>query len=443
MLYLCCQQRHTVLKFGIHSCMKKSDLYCVLADKGLGLHNSGRTYLCCHSRKYLENEQGQQLYLDTHTLEQAWASPTRKEIQTALENNVEHASCQACWDDEHAGKKSRRQHHNSINHPVTDRDDQPQILDLKMGNTCNMKCRTCNPEVSSQWYREDWELTAQPAEGVSYSEYLKRWRRIPASYSDDNQDLWNTMRKWVPNAVYIDYYGAEPMLIKKNFEVLQAAVDQDTAKNIDLHFSTNGTVWNEEIENLLKQFKQVYFELSIDDIGDRCGYVRYPSTWELVAGNLERFLQTQRTNKNFKFGICTTINSLNIYYLDEIFDFFAKKGLGINCNMLHLPFQLCVKNLPDAVKNAITDKLSNHVPDSIDPWHHKQWKNHLRIVLNFLNIPIKGQQYHFREFHRYTRGLDLSRGQTFETALPEFAKLIKPWFEPLDQLLVVDSSAAK
>lgn len=443
MLYLCCQQRHTVLKFGIHSCMKKSDLYCVLADKGLGLHNSGRTYLCCHSRKYLEDAQGQQLYLDTHTLEQAWASPTRKEIQTALENNVEHASCQACWDDEHAGKKSRRQWHNSINHPVSDRDDQPQILDLKMGNTCNMKCRTCNPEVSSQWYREDWELTAQPAEGISYSEYLKRWRRIPASYSDDNQDLWNIMRKWVPNTVYIDYYGAEPMLIKKNFEVLQAAVDQDTAKNIDLHFSTNGTIWNEEIENLLKQFKQVYFELSIDDIGDRCGYVRYPSTWELVAGNLERFLQTQRTNKNFKFGICTTINSLNIYYLDEIFDFFAKKKLGINCNMLHLPFQLCVKNLPDAVKNAITDKLSNHVPDSIDPWHHKQWKNHLRIVLNFLNTPIKGQQYHFREFHRYTRGLDLSRGQTFETALPEFAKLIKPWFEPLDQLLVVDSSTAK
>ena len=423
--------------------MKKSDLYCVLADKGLGLHNSGRTYLCCHSRKYLENDQGQQLYLDTHTLEQAWASPTRKEIQESLENNQEHASCQACWDDEHAGKTSRRQFHNSRNHPVTDRDDQPQILDLKMGNTCNMKCRTCNPEVSSQWYREDWELTAQPAEGVSYSEYLKRWRRIPASYSDDNQDLWNTMRKWVPNAIYIDYYGAEPMLIKKNFEVLQAAVDQGTAKNIDLHFSTNGTIWNKEIENLLTQFNRVYFELSIDDIGDRCGYIRYPSTWDLVANNLEQFLKAQRTNNNFQFGICTTINSLNIYYLDEIFDFFVKKKLNINCNMLHLPFQLCVKSLPDAVKNAITDKLSKYVPDSIDPWYHRQWKDRLQIVSNFLNTPIEGQQYHFREFHRYTRGLDLSRGQTFETALPEFAELIKPWFEPLDQLLVVDSPVSK
>jgi hypothetical protein len=134
---------------------------------------------------------------------------------------------------------------------------------------------------------------------------------------------------------------------------------------------------------------------------------------------------------------------LNIYYLDEIFDFFAKKSLGTNFNMLHLPFQLCVKSLPDAVKTAITDKLSKYVPDNIGSWHEQYWKDHCQIVLNFLNTPMEGQPQHFREFHRYTRGLDRSRDQCFETALPEFAELIKPWFAPLDQLLVVDSSASE
>jgi sulfatase maturation enzyme AslB (radical SAM superfamily) len=348
------------------------------------------------------------------------------------------SSCQACWDDEHAGKKSRRQWHNSMNHPVTDRDDQPQIFDLKMGNTCNMKCRTCNPEVSSQWYREDWELSAGPAEGIAYSEYLKRWRRIPASYSDDNQDLWNTMSKWIPNAVYIDYYGAEPMLIKKNFEVLQIAVDQGTAKDIDLHFSTNGTVWNEEIENLLKQFRRVHFDISIDDIGDRCGYIRYSSTWDLVSTNLEKFLQAQRKNKNFQFGVCITINILNIYYLDEIFDFFAKKGLGCNFNMLHLPYQLCVKSLPTEVKQAIADKMSKYQPDNtVSRWNQQYWTDHVQTVLNFLNTSIPDQPRYFKEFHYYTRGLDRSRDQNFETTLPEFAALVRPWFESLDQLPVV------
>lgn len=415
--------------------MKQSNLYCILADKGLGLHNSGRTYLCCHSRKYLEDTQGEQIYLDTHTLKDAWASPTRKEIQQALENNIEHPSCQACWDDEHAGKKSRRQWHNSMNHPVDNRSDQPQILDLKMGNTCNMRCRTCNPEVSSQWYREDWELTAQPLEGIEYSEYLKRWRRIPASYSDANQDLWAIMAEWMPNVRYIDYYGAEPMLIKKNFEVLEQAVDHGTAKNIDLHFSTNGTIWTDELEQLLKQFRNVYFDLSIDDIGNRCGYIRYSSNWELVATNLEKFLQARQNNRNFWFGVCITINSLNIYYLDEIFDFFASKNLPTNFNMLHLPLHLNIKTLPNSVKKSITKKLQAYqLKESAGQWHRQYWADHLPVVLNFLNTLVDDQEKFFKEFIYYTKGLDASRQQDLAQILPEFTSLLEaylccPWPE--------------
>ena len=109
--------------------------------------------------------------------------------------------------------------------------------------------------------------------------------------------------------------------------------------------------------------------------------------------------------------------------------------------MLHLPDQLCVKNLPNSVKEAITKKLSAYEPifnpDHI--WPTQYWKDHQPIVLNFLNTTIEGQQQHFREFHYYTRGLDRTRAQSFETALPEFAELIKPYFEPLDRLLVVGS----
>lgn len=408
--------------------MDKSGLYCVIADRGLGLHNSGRTYLCCHSRKYLEDQQGEQIYLDTHTLEDAWASPTRLEIQASLEQGVEHPSCQACWDDEHAGKKSRRQWFNDMALPVTGRKDQPEIFDLKMGNTCNMKCRTCNPEVSSQWYREDWELTAGPRENITYAEYLPRWRRITASYNDDNDQLWSTMREWIPNAVYIDYYGAEPMLIRKNFEILQHAVDQGRAGSIDLHFSTNGTIWNQDLEDLLKNFRRVYFDLSIDDIGARCGYIRYSSDWDLVGANLASFLEAKKTNKNFFFCICITINSLNVYYLDEIFDYFAGVDLPVNFNMLHLPLHLNVKTLPSAVKETITKKLENYsLMQTGKEWHNSYWKEHRPVVTNFLNTEVDGQAGYWKEFGYYLRGLDRTRGQQFEQALPEFAQLCRPW----------------
>lgn len=415
--------------------MKKSNLYCVIADKGLGLHNSGRCYLCCQSRKYLENNQGEQLYLDTSGLDEVWASPTRLEIQTALENDQEHPSCQACWDDEHAGKQSRRLHFNRTCNNLESRDDQPQILDLKMGNTCNMKCRTCNPEVSSQWYREDWELNAGPNENVTYPEYLKRWRRIAASYSDDNQGVWNALKSWLPNTKYIDFYGAEPMLIKKNFEVLQAAVDQGTAQDIVLHINTNGTIWNPEHEKLFGNFKKVFFDISIDDIKDRCGYVRHASTWDVVGKNLHQFLQAKQRNTNFSFCICITINCLNVYYLDEIFDYMVKQGLHTNFNLLHLPWQLNLKVLPDPVKQAITAKLRAYVPDhSINPMQRGYWQSQCESVINFMNTYEPHAESYFQEFHYYTRALDRARGQSFEQQLPEFAQLVKPWFDQLDSL---------
>ena len=413
--------------------MSKTNLRCVIADTGLGLHNSGRCYLCCHSRTYLKDDNGQEIYLDSNTLQDAWNSPTRVEIQHALNNNIEHPNCTACWEDEHAGKQSRRNYFNESWGHLTARTDQPQLLDLKMGNTCNMKCRTCNPEVSSQWYREDWELNAGPKENISYPDYLKRWRRITASYNDDNTGVWETLKSWLPNTKYIDFYGAEPMLIKKNFEVLQAAVDQGTAKDITLHINTNGTIWNDEHEQLLKNFKTVLFDLSIDDIQDRCGYIRYSSTWELVGSNLSQFLQIKERNRHFHFCICITINCLNVYYLDEIFDYISKQQLHSNFNMLHLPNQLNLKILPNDVKQVITKKLQAYTPDSsIQPHLIRYWEEHVKSVINFMNTTVPDADLHFQTFHYYTRGLDRTRGQSFEKQLPEFAAILKPWFDQLD-----------
>ena len=46
----------------------------------------------------------------------------------------------------------------------------------------------------------------------------------------------------------------------------------------------------------------------------------------------------------------------------------------------------------------------------------------------FLNTTVEGADQHFKEFEYYTRNLDQTRSQSFEQALPEFAKLVIPRF---------------
>ena len=144
-------------------------------------------------------------------------------------------------------------------------------------------------------------------------------------------------------------------------------------------------------------------------------------------------MKIKKDNQNFHFGVCITINCLNIYYLDEIFDFFAERDLSTNFNILHLPWQLNIKVLPNEVKAAIKEKLLRYrVKEHFSDWHKSYWNSHRDMVINFLETDVEDRESHFRELHYYTRGLDRSRRQNFESALPEFASLIKPWFDQFD-----------
>jgi hypothetical protein len=110
-----------------------------------------------------------------------------------------------------------------------------------------------------------------------------------------------------------------------------------------------------------------------------------------------------------------------VYYLDEIYDYLLSKNVHVNFNMLHLPWQLNIKVLPAEVKAAVAKKLMQYVGNEF-------WTRERDSILSFLNTAVNDAEQHFKEFEYYTRGLDQTRSQSFEQTLPEFAKLVSPWF---------------
>ena len=87
-----------------------------------------------------------------------FGSHTRKMIAAALDNGIQHASCQTCWHAESVGNQSARQQFNQIFSEVKVLPDQPRVLIIKPGNTCNFACRLCNPETSTSWYQDGYNL---------------------------------------------------------------------------------------------------------------------------------------------------------------------------------------------------------------------------------------------------------------------------------------------
>jgi sulfatase maturation enzyme AslB (radical SAM superfamily) len=391
---------------------KDKGLYCVWADSGIALHNSGRCLLCCHSQTYLRDPEGQEIFLDTHTMEQAWNSSTRYEIKRDLEQGIQHPNCSACWNEEAAGRSSRRQVANEQFKDLVITGHKPQLVDLKPGNTCNLACRTCWPEVSSKWYRDYWEIEAQKWE-PDYKKYLASWGRIRSSYSDENTQLWTDLATWFTDVEYYDIYGAEPMLLDKVFHILQQSVDSGRCRDQGLHINTNGTIWNPEYIDIIKQFKSVNIDISIDGIGPHFDYIRYGETWSTVEKNVLRYRQLVRTSPNIKMHICVTVCALNILYVMQIQQYFCDREIPVFFNMVHHPHYLNVRALPDTVKQTIRSQLESQQPN---------WQ--ITSIMDFMDMPLENQPQQWDKFLESTKKLDLLRQQDLASTFPEFWELI-------------------
>ena len=99
---------------------------------------------------------------------------------------------------------------------------------------------------------------------------------------------------------YFEFTGGEPFMIKDHFKILMHCVEKGYAKNIDIHYNTNGTqLPPQEIFDLWSCFKHVEVAFSIDDVGEPFEYQRHPAKWREVNQNLIKFKEMKDTQHGF------------------------------------------------------------------------------------------------------------------------------------------------
>lgn len=330
---------------------------CLQASCGLELDTVGRVRACCLADPFVD-EEGNEYNLSRNSLEEIWNSSTRKKLLQDLENGIENPTCNICWVEERLGRESKRQRENRKEFSIK---DTPQMLDLKLGNTCNLRCRTCNPDSSSSWVTEWYDI--YQIHHQSKTDFLQKYKTIRNIYSPTNEKLWQTLEDWIPKCLMIDFYGGEPLLIERSWDILKRCVAEGHSKNQELHFNTNATLFltDEQIDTI-RQFKQVNISLSIDGIEQKFEYMRYPGKWDIVSDNIEKYSQLMQNNTNIRVDFCYTVSILNIWDIVE-FDLFVKNNypfMGIYYNMLFTPKHFSITMIPEDLKILVRDRLLNY-----------------------------------------------------------------------------------
>ena len=373
-----------------------ASLHCINLEQGLRINTNGECTSCCLQTVNYKNENNETLNIRKNTFDEIINSSTAKQIRDNLKQGKKDINCRQCWSLEDAGLQSKRlldNHH---------RAGEGLLLDLCMGTTCNIKCRTCGPESSAQWNKEYWDINKSYNEISTYKDYKGFLRTFNDAFEDESL-VWKELENNKQDIRWIDMYGGEPMMMKKQWKFLEQLIKDDLAKNISLHYNTNGTIWDDEKYNILKEFKHISIDFSIDGIKDRYEFMRHPAIWEEVIQNME----TIKNIKDFKCQIAHTVSTLNVWYINEIYMWF--KGWDIYLNMVHGPPEYNISNIPEDIKKAITEKIG--IKEKYQP------------VLDFMNSKISN--FNFQSFIDKTKQHDDYRGENYNVIFPEFSDVLK------------------
>lgn len=375
------------------------------------LSADGKYMPCSHHTGFITHE-GKEVYAKDFNIEEAWNSDYMKELRQNFKDNIRHKGCIQCWKEQSMGLKPMRYDSYGYDIPESQVENpkSPMRVEINASNVCNLRCRICWSHASSRWVKE-----AKDVYGVD--------GEIHFNMTPDNQKI---IREWVPNFTQIGFFGGEPLMSEENIELMRYCVETGHSKHISLLINTNTTYYNDELIRLFKQFKNVYLNFSIDDIGKRFEYQRSGARWDNVVENLHKFIKHggYTGDDQIQCKICCSVNTMNIYYFPEYFEFFNKNfpGLPVFWNLVYMPWELSISLIPHDVKELIADRLKKYVSTS-----YQMDELRTRTIDSLIAFLNAHDDRDFGEFFRHISRHDKYRNEKFTEIFPEFYEVIKKY----------------
>ena len=224
-------------------------------------------------------------------------------------------------------------------------------VDLRWTNSCNQACVYCDPELSSKWAQEL---------GVTVK-----------SKKEARQDVKDFVFENISNLKNVYLAGGEPMLMKENLEFLKLLKEknQDCSIRVNTNLSTTKT----GIFDLLCEFPNVHWTVSLETIEDEYEYIRHHGSWIDFEKNLHVI---NKLDHKISFNMLHFI--LNYQSLFGCVDHLKKLGFHDNSFVigpLYTPTHLNLLNLPGKVIDGVMDTLRGKINEKPTGYLKNSYQN--------------------------------------------------------------------
>lgn len=378
---------------------------------------NGAVYPCCLTP--MEYKIGN---LNNETLEEVWNNKEYKKLRAEMISGKEPESCQRCFEQESVGKKSLRKGTNKrfshLNHLFNETNSDGSLdyfklyyWDFRFSNICNMRCRSCGPQLSTGWYEDTKKL----------------WGNLPQDIPDPAPkfDMWKEIEPFFPDVESIYFAGGEPLIMEEHYQILQRL---DELEKYDTHISYNTNFSKLKYKkvnavDVWSKFKNVEIGASIDGFGKKAEYIRKGTEWDKIENNRK---ELKEKAPHVDFWINFTLSVYNSYHLIEFYNWAVDSNFikpdKFHINLVQTPEHLRLQILPIHIKKELTreyKKLADisrkrnidHLAEQFDSTINFMWQEDRTDLLE--------------SFSKYTLALDKIREEKFQSLFPELEEIIK------------------
>lgn len=334
------------------------------------------------------------------TFSEITRSKKHTEIKESLERGVWPEGCIRCKTDEEKGVRSKRSFYERVGLKAPD----DFMVDISMGNFCNLKCRMCKPNNSTLWYNDYNYLVEQGIVKAS-SEDLSAYHLSER----DIEKLIAHLRS-VKGEIYIELKGGEPLIMPQTKKLVDHILKLDNVSKITLAMVTNGTVIPSWLENLSAKNKKLFLIVSVDGLDEVYNYIRgiEKFNYKDCLENIRRFKEIPNLELNFN----VVVQNLNIHQMVDIHVELSKFSRSINYITLQFPAHLAANVMPSPAREKIYGDFLKR---------SKEFGNHEALMTNIFNtLKTEPDPRLLEKFYKFSAALDQRRGQDLFAVLPHF-----------------------
>jgi organic radical activating enzyme len=392
------------------------------------------------------------------------------ELKKDLLNGVKNHACRSCWNIERTGGKSPRAGIDNFAQFVrrelwrdqdiatvktrlldlTDQDkedilniDTTRMVEISLGNTCDLKCMYCHSHYSSQW----------AAEQIKYGELhlFEIEKELPKEEDTDFERIWwewfETKAGYTVSA--INFIGGEPLIISKFYKYIDRILNfynthKTSQRNVDISVVSNFntppkqfSMFLDCVERLVKHGKfKVDMNISMEQIGSRAEFVRTGIDWNLMTKNIETFLEFANrvdtyTPNRIIFNAQMALNALCISDLPEFIKYIIDlqrnnlmRPINLRQNQIAFPQWLSPYILPTDYTKYIDECIELIETEVIDHTKYSlygRWDSYvtfLKGIKNGISNPDKNEMSQ-KDFIVNIDKLTMRRNLNFSETFPE------------------------